>query len=166
MRVPIRKPGKYTHFKPDPRLTAAKLEELKKKLKQLKESDQPRAMSEVARLVGEGDFSENAGYQTAKGRLRGINKHILELEDHVSHARIIAPVSGKDCVQLGNRVSIDIGGRTLSYMILGSSETDPLKGIISDQSPIGSTLMGKKIGDSVTIKLDGKDCACRIVNIE
>jgi len=59
MRVPIRKPGKYTHLKPDPNLTEGKFNELKKKLERLK-ADQPDAIAEVRRLAEMGDFSENA----------------------------------------------------------------------------------------------------------
>src|SRR3989344_2947089 len=98
MRVPIRKPGKYAHLKPDLHVTEAKFRELKDKLERLKAS-QPAAAQEVKRLAEMGDFSENAAYQMAKGRLRGINEHILELEDQLSHAELIKSGSDTGTVQ-------------------------------------------------------------------
>lgn len=165
MRVPIRKPGKYTHLKPDPHLTEDKLSELKNKLARLKKSH-PAAAAEVARLAEMGDFSENVAYQMAKGHLRGINQRILELEDYLNHAVIIKPLKNTETVQLGHRVTIETAGQQKSYLILGSSETDPGKGIISHNSPIGSALMGRKVGDKVKIQRANKEIECEIIKIE
>lgn len=166
MRVPIRKPGKYTHSKPDLHLTKEKFGELKRELERLKKFSQPETAKEVMRLAEMGDFSENAAYQMAKGRLRGINQRILELEEQVGHAEMIEPDGDTDTVQLGHMVTIDIDGVKRSYRILGSLETDPAKGIISYNSPMGAAFMGRKVGDSVTMKLAHKEVECRIVEIE
>ena len=152
MRVPIRKPGKYTHLKPDPHLTEEKFNELKNKLARLKKS-QPVAAAEVARLAEMGDFSENAAYQMAKGHLRGINQRILELEDHLHRALIIKPMKNTQTVQLGHRVTIETAGKQKTYLVLGSSETNPGEGIISRNSPIGSALMGHQVGGKVKKKM-------------
>lgn len=165
MRVPIRKPGKYTHLKPDPHLTWEKFSELKNKLARLKES-QPAAAAEVARLAEMGDFSENAAYQMAKGHLRSINQRILELEDHLHRAVIIKPMENNQTVQLGHRVTIETAGKQKTYLVLGSSETNPSDGIISSNSPIGSALMGHKVGDKVKIQPADKGIECRIIKIE
>jgi transcription elongation factor GreA len=166
MRVPIRKGGKYTHDKPDPRLTAGKLKQLKKKLKRLKELDRLPLMKEVERLAHDGDFSENAGYQAAKGKLRGINQRIIDLEDHIGSAIVIKLSDATDCVELGRRVTLDNNGQEVSYLILGSSETNPDKGVISDHSPVGKALIGKYIGESVMIKINNQNCECKIVRVE
>ncbi|MFH0814829.1 MAG: hypothetical protein V1902_01950, partial [Candidatus Falkowbacteria bacterium] len=79
MRVPTRRAEKNIKNTFDPFITQTKFDELKIKLEKLKKS-QPTAISEVQRLAEMGDFSENAAYQMAKGRLRGINQRILELE--------------------------------------------------------------------------------------
>src|SRR3989338_2223242 len=165
MRVPIRKPGKYTHLKPDPHLTEEKFNELKNKLARLKKS-QPVAAAEVARLAEMGDFSENAAYQIAKGHLRGINQRILELEDHLHRALIIKPMKNTQTVQLGHRVTIETAGKQKTYLVLGSSETNPSEGIISCNSPIGSALMGHQVGDKVKIQPADKGIECRIIKIE
>jgi transcription elongation factor GreA len=166
MRVPIRKPGKYTHQKPDPHLTAEKLNELKNELEKLKKVSQPQTAREVARLAQLGDLSENAAYQIAKGQLRGINQRIIDLENYLHQAVIIAPQDNASTVQLGRIVTIEIDGRQKKYQILGSSETDPLKGIISHNSPIGSALMGRPAGDKVKIRLKDKEVECEILKIE
>jgi len=151
MQIPKRKPGKYAHVKKDPHITKVKFDEIKKKLEKLKDSH-PVAVEEVRRLAELGDFSENAAYQMAKGRLRGINQRILELEDQINYAVIIEPNKNSGVVQLGSTIIIDVNGREQSYQILGSSEASPVKGIISQNSPIGSALMGHRVGDEVELQ--------------
>lgn len=165
MQLPVRKPGKYTHLKPDQYLTEAKFNELKNKLERLK-FNRPRAAEEVKRLAAMGDFSENAAYQIAKGRLRGMNQKILEIEDHLKRAVIIKPDKNSGLVQLGSSVTVATAGREKTYLILGSSETDPSRGIISSRSPIGAALLGKKIHDQIKIKLADKEIEYRIIKIE
>lgn len=166
MRTPIRKPGKYTHLKPDPNLTEEKFNELKEKLERLKKFSRPNAAAEVRRLAEMGDFSENAAYQIAKGRLRGINQRILDIEDHLKNAVIIKSAKNINTVQLGCKVTIESNGKPKTYLILGSSETNPAEGIISHNSPIGSALMGHKAGDIVKVKLNNKEVEYRIIRIE
>lgn len=182
MRTPIRKPGKYTHLKPDPNLTEEKFNELKERLEKLKKFSRPNAAAEVRRLAEMGDFSENAAYQIAKGRLRGINQRILDIEDHLKNAVIIKLSKniyphatglrtehsgmGVNSVQLGCKVTIESNNKLKTYLILGSSETNPAEGIISHNSPIGSALIGRKAGDIVKVKLNDKEAGYRIVGIE
>ncbi len=165
MRTPIRKPGRYTHLKPDPRLSPSKLAELQDKLRQLKEK-LPHVAQEVKRLSEMGDFSENAAYAMAKGRLRGMNQRILELEDQLNHAEVITPAQDVFTVQLGHRVTIETAGKLVTYRILGSTETNPNQGVISHHSPIGSALMGHRVGDTVTFKSAAKIIECKVVKIE
>ena len=166
MRTPIRKSGKYTHLKPDPHITEAKFSELKGKLERLIKFNRPRVAEEVKKLGEMGDFSENAAYSMAKGRLRGINQRIIELKNHLKNAVIIKLIKNTETVQLGHRVTIENAGKQKSYLILGSAESNPLKGIISHNSPIGSALMGHKVGDKVKIQLINKRIEYRIIKIE
>jgi transcription elongation factor GreA len=163
MRIPYRKPGKFSQLAPDPMITQNKFLELKNKLAKLKQI-QPPAVAEVARLAELGDFSENAEYQMAKGRLRGINNSILKLENQINQAQIIN-IQATDTVQLGNVVTVESENKQKKYQILGSTETDPKKGIISHHSPIGSALMGREVGDIVTIKLENREIKYKIINI-
>ena len=165
MQVPIRKPGKYTHDKPDPHLTEKKFIDLKKKLENLKKSVIPAA-DEVRRTAAMGDLSENAAYQVAKGRLRGINERILELDAHLKHAVIIQTIKNTETLQLGHTVTIEMESKKHTYLMLGSTESDPLKGIISHNSPIGSALIGHKVGDKIRIHLKNKLIECTILSIQ
>lgn len=155
MQVPIRKKETYIKPKPDPYLTEKKFLELKNKLARLKASH-PSLSAEVKRLAEMGDFSENAGYQYAKGRLRGLNQRILELETHLKTAIIFRPSQNYNRVNLGHRVKVLVDGQEKTYLILGSSETDPNKGHISYLSPIGAALLGKKIGETIILDIGGR----------
>ena len=165
MRVPIRKPGKYTHDKPDPHMTEEKYNEFKQQLENIKKYSFFPAIEEVKRLSEMGDFSENAAYQMAKGRLRGINQKILDLENHLKRAVIIKPARASAQLQLGQSVTIEIEGRERTYVILGSTETDPAQGIISHLSPIGAALINRRVGETVEIRLKDKEVECRIIAI-
>ena len=150
MRTPQRKPGKYTGFKPDPHITLYKHKGLCDELERLKNIKQPKAIKEVKRLALDGDFSENHAYSMAKGRLRGMNQRILDIEDHLKRAIIIEPNSNTEEVGLGSQVEVKINNKIKVYQILGSSETDPKRGIISHNSPIGKALMNRKINEEIT----------------
>ena len=165
MQVPYRKPGKFSQVKSDPLMTQAKFDELEVKLKKLK-AIRPQAAQEVARLAELGDFSENVEYQLAKGRLRGINSGILKLERQLNDAEIIAPNKKTDIARVGHTVTIECNGKQKTYQILGSSETKPEKGIISHNSPIGSALIGRRVGDVVKIKVGEKEVEYRVIRIE
>jgi len=166
MRTPIRKPGAYSHLKPDPHLTREKFLELKNKLEKLKKVSRPRVAEEVKLLASDGDFSENAGYQMAKGRLRGINQRILDIEDHLKRAIIIRPPGNYGRVRLGCRVCVKVNGQEKTYLILGSSETNPSAGVISHNSKIGSALLGHKVGDTIIVDLPKGEAEYKILNIE
>jgi len=87
------------------------------------------------------------------------------LEEHLKNSIIINPSSKSDQVQLGNRVTINLAGEIITYLILGSSEIDLEKNIISHNSPIGSSLIGKKVGDNFTLRLDNKEKVGKIIKI-
>jgi transcription elongation factor GreA len=161
MQVPYRKPGRYTNSVPDPMITKDKFEDLTRKLERAKASQGPAA-AEVARLAELGDFSENAEYQLAKGKLRGINNTILRLENQIHQAEIIAP-RHNGTVELGSKVTVVGGdGKEKTFHILGSVETKPEQGVISHQSPIGSALIGCSVGETVTVKLANKEVSYTI----
>lgn len=165
MQVPTRRADKLPRQKSDPHITPEKFQELSATLKKLIEVKRPREASEVKRLAEMGDFSENAGYQMAKGRLRGINKKIDEISDLLKRAEIIAPNNTGE-VELGNLVTLERNGKEKKYRLLGSEETDPNNGVISHNSPLGSALLGKKIGDQIEISLEERKIEYKIINIE
>lgn len=166
MRVPIRKGDKRLGQKPDPYLTEKKFITLKNKLDKLKNFSRPKEAAEVRRLAEMGDFSENAGYQLAKGRLRGINQRIIDLENHLKVAEIIKTNPNLKTIQIGSRVTLKRDGREKVYTILGSSESDPVNKIISYSSPLGAALIGHKTGDKINVTLANKEVTYIVKQIE
>ena len=165
MQLPTRK-GDARIFAPtDYHLSPKKYEELQHKLARLK-ARHPQEAAEVKRLAEMGDFSENAGYQLAKGRLRGLNQRILDLENLLKRAEIILPDRDISSVKIGHKVTIISAGKEKQYTILGASESNPADGIISHNSPLGAGLLGKKLGEEIKIQINGQEKIYRIIGIE
>lgn len=164
MRVPKRKSEEGVYVPSDPHITQEKHDELVRKLERLKKSV-PALAQEVMFHAKNGDFSENAPYQIAKGKLRGVNARILELGQQINKAIIINDSGGSDVIRLGSRVTVEANSLAKTYQILGSAETNPLQGIISHNSPLGAALMGHKVGETVKLELNKKFVEYRIVKI-
>lgn len=150
MQIPKRKAGQFKDSRLDYRISQARFDKLSAELAKLKKS-QPKRILEVQQLAEMGDFSENAGYQIAKGRLRGINQRILEIEDILKHAQIIKESSDKSQVSLGATVELESKGKKFTFKILGPSEANPSANIISQESPLGAALMNKCLGEEVEV---------------
>lgn len=166
MRVPTRRSEKQNNLKIDPHLTKLAYEKLQTKLAHLKKVTRLRLMDEVATLAAGGDFSENTAYQIAKGRLRGVNSMILEIEARLRQAIIIETSTTPEVIALGNTVTIEVEGKRKKYIILGSAEVNPAKGIISHNSPLGLALIGKRVGDSITFSANIKNTTATIIAID
>ncbi|MFH0857317.1 MAG: GreA/GreB family elongation factor [Candidatus Magasanikbacteria bacterium] len=164
MQLPKRKPGKYAEDSVNLLMSEEKFHELEKELKELKKK-QPIAAEEVRRCAENGDFSENAEYQAAKRRLRGIITAITRLEFQVDHAEVIQR-KRKGFVELGSTVTLRINGKEYTYQILGSLEANPEKGIISQDSPIGQALIGKKVGEKFILQIGKKDVEYEVLKVE
>lgn len=165
MRVPIRKGTGPVPPLQDPKMTIEKYEELKKKLDFWLNTKRPKEALEVRRLAEMGDFSENTGYQIAKGRLRGLNQRILDLQQLLAKVEIIDTKNISNVVQIGNQVEVEIEGKIKNYKILGSAESDPNLGIISHSSPLGSFLLNKKLGEDASLTINGKNKLYKILKI-
>ena len=164
MRLPFRKPGKFAKPAFDPHITKDKYAEIKNSLTRLR-TKRPIVADEVARHAQMGDFSENAEYQAAKHRLRGINSRILILENQLKQAIIIDSKSKSDIVRVGGVVTVTDEKKESTYEILGSAESDPARGVISQNSPIGAALMGRRVGDEVVVLIAGKERQLKILKV-
>lgn len=164
MRVPIRKSEKYTYLAVDPHMTSEKFDELSEKLARMKLA-RPALAREVARLAENGDFSENAEYQIAKGKLRGLNQRMDEIQSHLNRAIIITQGSSDGTVQMGSTVVVEVNGKQKTFRILGSSEAKPESGVISYQSPIGAALIGKRAGEEAVIKTKKGETAYCVISV-
>lgn len=132
------------------KLTDSGKAELEKELKELK-----NRRGEVAEKIAEardfGDLSENAEYDAAREEQGLVETRIAEIENILHNAEIIKSDS-KAGIQLGSTVELDNNGKKVSYTIVGPVEADPLNGRISNESPIGMALVGKKVGEQASIQ--------------
>jgi transcription elongation factor GreA len=99
-----------------------------------------------------GDLSENAEYQTAREEQDRLETRISELEHVLQNSQIIKKPKSDGHVRLGSSVSLKNAGKPLHFQVVGTMEADPGHGKISDESPIGKALLGKKVGDKAEIK--------------
>ncbi len=111
-----------------------------------------------------GDLSENAEYDAAREEQGLLETRIAEIEDIVNHAEIIKATK-RSTVGLGSKVDLKTGRKLMSYTVVGPVEADPLEGRISNESPIGRALFGKKVDDSVTITTPKGDVTYTITQI-
>src|SRR3972149_8972915 len=112
-----------------------------------------------------GDLSENSEYEDAKNEQSFVEGRILELEEMLRRAKVMAK-NNTDKVELGSIVTLEMNGHTLSYTIVGVSESDPSSGKISIDSPIGHSLMGKGRGERAEIVTPIGKMFCQIIEIK
>ena len=130
-------------------ITAAGRAELEKELEELK-ARRPEIAEKIATARSYGDLSENEDYSAARGEQKVIEGRILEIEDILLHAKIIR--SGKkEKVAMGSTVTLESCGKTNTYTLVGAVEANPLEGKISNESPIGKAIFGKKVGEEVSL---------------
>ena len=111
-----------------------------------------------------GDLSENAEYDSAREEQGLLETRIAEIEDILNNADIIK--SGpKALVGLGSKVDLQVGKKTVTYTIVGPVEANPLEGKISNESPIGLALFGRKVGDDAKISTPKGDVSYLITQI-
>ena len=133
--------------------SAKRIEEMYEKLARLKKSI-PDLAGEAARTAAYGDRSDNAEYKQAKGALRFTHREIFRIENDLKRAVAIQPgLNAEGTIHLGSVVTLrEENGKDRQFEILGPQETDPGKGRISDQSPLGKALMSHAKGDIVAIE--------------
>ena len=134
-------------------LTKEGLEELEKRLEYLKVEKRAEITERIKVAREFGDLSENAEYDAAKNEQAMIEGEILEIEEKIKHAVVIKEGAKKGTVSLGSKV--DIYDRTYdeycTYEIVGTTEADLDTGRISNESPIGNALLGRKANDVVRV---------------
>ena len=113
-----------------------------------------------------GDLSENAEYSSARQEQERVEGRISEIENILQNVEVIQKPKGDSKVQLGSNVKLKDGAnKTKEFQVVGTVEADPLNGKISDESPIGKALLGKKLGDEVEIKTPAETCVYKIAEI-
>lgn len=127
-------------------LTAEGKKELEKELEELI-ANRPAITERIATARAFGDLSENEEYSSARNEQKLAESRILEIEEILKNASIIKG-GKKDKVVLGAAVTLDMGGKKVEYTIVGPTEANPLEGKLSNESPIGKLVFGKKAGEA------------------
>lgn len=147
-------------------MTREKLEELRAELKHKLEVEKPALAARLKVAIEMGDLSENAEYHSAKEDQSFLQGRIDELEEMIRGHTIITKAEG-GIVQLGSQVVVVEEGEDEpeTYYMVGRVEADPRNGKISDESPIGLALMGRKSGDRVVVKAPDGNLTFKIIEV-
>lgn len=152
-----------THF-----LTLEGKKQLEEKLNYYKSVKRIEVSEKIATAREFGDLSENSEYDAAKEEQAQIEHEIHQMEDILLDCQVIESQSKADEVGIGSTVVVydEEFDEELSLTILGSTESNPANGIISNNSPLGSALLGKKVGDKAKVKSEGGDITYKILDIK
>ncbi len=148
-------------------LTEKGYQKLIEELKHLKEKALPEVAERIAEAKELGDLSENAEYQDAKDEQGLIAKRILEIEEILRNAKVLSTKEvDREKVEVGNKVIIESDGKQFEYEIVGMNEADPAQGKISNESPLGQALLGRKKGEEIELDLPKGKVLYKIVDIK
>lgn len=133
-------------------LTLAGMEKMEQELTELKTVKRREIAQKIKEARAQGDLSENAEYDAAKDEQGKIEGRIAELEKTLRNAQVIdEDEADLDRVSLGSRVLVfdHEFEEEMTYVIVGSTEADPMEGLISNESPVGAALLGASVGDEI-----------------
>jgi transcription elongation factor GreA len=150
-------------------MTQAGKEKLEQELEQLKTVKRKEVVERIKIARSFGDLSENSEYDSAKEEQAFVEGRITTLENMIRNAKIISDAElSRDTVSLGTSVTfIELpDGDEETYAIVGSAEADPFEGKISNDSPIAKSLIGRKVGDEVSVSTPGGEMNVRITSIK
>ena len=136
-------------------ITILGLENLRKELDQLKNVERPKVVAAIAEARSHGDLKENAEYHAAKEQQALIESRVLEINDNIARANVIdvTKIENEGKVIFGSTVKVkDLNSnKEIKFRLLGKDEADVKENLIYFRSPIGKGLIGKNLGDLVTI---------------
>jgi len=148
-------------------LTPEGKRKLEAELHHLRTVRRPEVAEAIRSAKEEGDLKENSAYDEAKLTQGFVEGRIQTLEAQLRDAILIEPDGNSDLVGLGSEVTVLEDGESEkeTYKIVGSTEADPLAGLISNESPIGEALLGKKKGDAVVVTTPDGELRLKIVKV-
>ncbi|KKS44385.1 MAG: Transcription elongation factor [Candidatus Azambacteria bacterium GW2011_GWA2_42_9] len=143
------------------------IESLKKELQELKTKKRQEIAKRLQEAKDLGDLSENAEYFEAKEAQSLNESRIAELEELLKNAVVIETPSTEDIVRIGSTIEVkSVPNNAERFTIVGSAEARPQEGKISNESPLGSAFLGRKIGEEIEIKTPGGIVKYKILKIE
>ncbi len=141
-------------------LTPEGYKKLEEELETLKVEGRKEIAEKIKEARSYGDLSENAEYDAAKDAQASMEQRITEIENMLKNAQVVSEADvSTDVISIGSRVKVyDVEfEEEAEYTIVGSTEANPDEGKISDESPIGSALLGKKADETVNVELPDGD---------
>lgn len=147
-------------------LTPERREEIVKELTVLKTEGRKAVAERLRHAKEQGDLSENFDYQEAREEKSRLDSRINQLEELLRQAVLIRRTAGEQTVKIGSTVQVTKGKGNARYTIVGSSEAEPQGGFISNESPIGQGLLGKKVGERVKVRTPAGEVEFEIMAIE
>lgn len=149
-------------------LTYEGLEKLEQELEDLKTNKRKEIAEKIKVALSFGDLSENSEYDEAKNEQAMVESRIIQLENMLKNAKVLDEDDlNTDMVNIGSKVKIYdfMYQEELEYSLVGSTEADPMENKISDESPLGRALLGKKTGDTIEVEAPMGLMTYRVVSI-
>ena len=154
-------------MKNDIKVTKNGLTELKSELDELLNVKRPKLVDRLSNARSQGDLSENSDYQSAKEELEFLDGRIDELTEVIKNAKVVAAnTSNGHLVNVGTKVTVKVNGKENIFNIVGEWEADPMNKKISDNSPLGVALVGKKVGEKAEVAAPAGKVVYEILAIE
>lgn len=147
-------------------VTQEGFDNMQKELQELIDVKKPETVERLQKARSMGDLRENSEYSAAKEELAFIEGRILELEVLIQKAEIVSAATNGNGVQIGCSVIVEKEGKNEEYAIVGEFEANPMERKLSSTSPIGSALLGKKIGDTVEVEVPAGKLIYKIVEVK
>ena len=141
------------------------LEKLRAELDSMLAVTRPEIAQRIHDAKEHGDLSENAEYEDAKNEQAFVEGRIQALESMIKNATLIDEHTSTDHVQIGSTVKVTGEDGEETFMIVGSAEAKPSDGRISNESPVGRALLGRKKGDKVVVQVPAGDFSYKILEI-
>lgn len=149
------------------KMSQARYDELVAELNYLQTVREKEVAEQIKEARSFGDLSENSEYDEAKNEQGRLFSKIAEIKNVIDNAEIIATVDQSGVIDLGSRVTVkdlEFGDEDV-YEVVGSQEADPVQMRVSDDSPVGKALMGRKEGETVTVHAPGGDFKLKIISV-
>lgn len=148
-------------------MTARGLEKLKEELRYLKEEERQELADYMGSALADGDLRESAAYDEARLLQSANEARISDLEELVHRAVVVEHEPGTEAVaRLGASLTLkDKDGDNVVFHLVGTHEADILEGRVSDESPLGQSLLGRRVGDSVTVNMPRGAAVYQVVSV-
>ena len=150
-------------------VTYSGLKKIEEELQNLKVNKRREIAAKIKEAREQGDLSENAEYDAAKDEQRDIETQIAELEEILKNAEVVQDNNtDKDAIKMESVVKLhDVEyDEDIEYVIVGSSEADSLNNKISNESPLGAAMLGKKVGDTVKVEAPAGVIEYKIISVQ